>query len=181
MLNPSCRQLDLDALVAAVRALEALAHERTVAKLKQESDDVLSSSYDAYSLPYDPASVFLLETMVSITCHAISHIENLWCVKAYTRPWISLLKSPRPIVFEHLSALLSASTQYSMLLIERAVVGLLRLCLILAQKVRSFLGLKLKTINTTFFSHLFGIKYMFLLTFSLACLLLSPIPLRNRW
>jgi golgi-specific brefeldin A-resistance guanine nucleotide exchange factor 1 len=42
----------------------------------------------------------------------------------------------RPIVFEHLSALLSASTQYSILLIERAVVGLLRLCLILAQKVR---------------------------------------------
>ena len=41
----------------------------------------------------------------------------------------------RPIVFEHLSALLSASTQYSVLLIERAVVGLLRLCLILAQKV----------------------------------------------
>src|SRR5882762_1507126 len=41
----------------------------------------------------------------------------------------------RPIVFEHLSALLSASAQYSVLLIERAVVGLLRLCLILAQKV----------------------------------------------
>lgn len=43
----------------------------------------------------------------------------------------------RPIVFEHLSALLSASAQYSILLIERAVVGLLRLCLILAQKVSS--------------------------------------------
>jgi hypothetical protein len=41
----------------------------------------------------------------------------------------------RPIVFEHLSALLFASTQYSVLLIERAVVGLLRLCLILARKV----------------------------------------------
>ncbi|KAF5386877.1 hypothetical protein D9615_001681 [Tricholomella constricta] len=110
-------QLDLDALVAAVRALEALAHERTVARLKQESDDGLTQSDDAFSLPYDPASIFLLETMVSISRQAPQHIEELW-----------------PIVFEHLSALLSASTQYSVLLIERAVVSLLRVCLILAQK-----------------------------------------------
>ncbi|RDB21501.1 hypothetical protein Hypma_011417 [Hypsizygus marmoreus] len=104
-------ELDLEALVAAVRALEALAHERTVTKLKQESDDA------PFSLPYDPASIFLLETMVSISCQAPQHIEELW-----------------PIVFEHLSALLSAATQYSVLLIERAVVSLLRICLILAQK-----------------------------------------------
>lgn len=39
------------------------------------------------------------------------------------------------MIFEHLSALLSASTHYSVLLIERAVVALLRLALILAQKV----------------------------------------------
>src|ERR1700722_4641390 len=70
------RQLDLEALIAAVRALEALAHERTVAKLKQESNDV--SLDDPYSLPYDPASVFLLETMISITCHTPQHIEDLW-------------------------------------------------------------------------------------------------------
>ncbi|KAG6832717.1 hypothetical protein H0H92_012289 [Tricholoma furcatifolium] len=110
-------QLDADALIAAVRALEALAHERTVARLKQESDDGLSQSEDIYSLPYDPASVFLLETMVSILCQAPKHIEELW-----------------PIIFEHLSALLSTSSQYSILLIERAVVSLLRICLILAQK-----------------------------------------------
>ncbi|GBE82378.1 Uncharacterized protein SCP_0407620 [Sparassis crispa] len=115
-------QLDVDALVAAVRALEALAHERTVARLKQESDDV-SLGYSTpqgglYSLPYDPASVFLLETMVSIVCQTPQHIEDLW-----------------PVLFEHLSALLSAPTQYSILLIERAVVGLLRICLILATKV----------------------------------------------
>jgi brefeldin A-resistance guanine nucleotide exchange factor 1 len=55
--------------------------------------------------------------MVSVTCQAPQYIEELW-----------------PVVFEHLSALLSASAQYSVLLIERAVVGLLRLCLILAQK-----------------------------------------------
>ncbi|KAJ7445765.1 hypothetical protein B0H11DRAFT_2162552 [Mycena galericulata] len=113
-------QLDVDALVAAVRALEALAHDRTVARLKQGSDDDSSNPYQddgSYSLPYDPASVFLLETMVSIACQTSQHIEDLW-----------------PIVFEHLSALLSTSTQYSFLLIERAVVGLLRLCLIISEK-----------------------------------------------
>ncbi|OCH87410.1 Sec7-domain-containing protein [Obba rivulosa] len=114
-------QLDNEALVAAVRALEALAHERTVARLKQESDDVPSSSAnsqnDTYFLPYDPASVFLLETMISVTCHTPQHIEDVW-----------------PVVFEHLSSLLASPTQYSILLIERAVVGLLRLCLILATK-----------------------------------------------
>ncbi|ESK85960.1 golgi-specific brefeldin a-resistance guanine nucleotide exchange factor 1 (bfa-resistant gef 1) [Moniliophthora roreri MCA 2997] len=111
--------LQIDALVAAIRALEALAHERTVAKLKQESDDGLipSQDDDSNSLPYDPASVFLLETMVSISCQASQHIEDTW-----------------PIVFEHLSALLSSAGQYSILLIERAVVSLLRLCLILAQR-----------------------------------------------
>ncbi|KAL0063281.1 GDP/GTP exchange factor for ARF [Marasmius tenuissimus] len=109
--------LELDAIVACVRSLEALAHERTVAKLKQESDDGHTPSQDdSTSLSYDPASVFLLETMVSISCKAPQHIEDVW-----------------PIVFEHLSSLLSSASQYSVLLIERAVVGLLRLCLILAQ------------------------------------------------
>ncbi|PCH38679.1 Sec7-domain-containing protein [Wolfiporia cocos MD-104 SS10] len=112
-------QLDPEALAAAVRALEALAHERTVARLKQESDDVPSNSNNPqegpYALPYDPASVFLLETMISIACQTPQHIEETW-----------------PIIFEHLSALLSTPTQYSILLIERAVVGLLRLCYILA-------------------------------------------------
>ncbi|THH32990.1 hypothetical protein EUX98_g1179 [Antrodiella citrinella] len=114
-------QLDLEALVSAVRALEALAHERTVARLKQESDDI-NSNLDTtlegnYSLPYDPASVFLLETMVSIACQTPQYIEEIW-----------------PVVFEHLSALLTSPTQYSILLMERAVVGLLRICLILATK-----------------------------------------------
>ena len=41
----------------------------------------------------------------------------------------------RPIVFEHLSALLSSAAQYSILLIERAVVSLLRLVQVLAPQV----------------------------------------------
>ncbi|KAI0807169.1 Sec7-domain-containing protein [Fomes fomentarius] len=113
-------QLEPEALVAAVRALEALAHERTVARLKLESDDLAAASAqqgEQFILPYDPASVFLLETMVSIARQTAQHIEELW-----------------PIVFEHLSALLSTPTQYSILLIERAVVALLRLCLILAER-----------------------------------------------
>ncbi|KAI0797843.1 Sec7-domain-containing protein [Abortiporus biennis] len=114
-------QLDPDALVSAVRSLEALAHERTIARLKQESDDINSNfeltQNGSYALPYDPASVFLLEAMVSIACQTSQYIEELW-----------------PIVFEHMSGLLSAASQYSVLLVERAVVGLLRICLILATK-----------------------------------------------
>lgn len=106
-------QLDAEALLAAVRALEALAHERTVAKLKQEEDN----PDNLHVLPYDPASVFLLETMVSIACRSPQHIEDIW-----------------PIVFEHLSALISSAGQYSILLIERAVVCLLRLCILLSQR-----------------------------------------------
>ncbi|KAG9226057.1 hypothetical protein CCMSSC00406_0008719 [Pleurotus cornucopiae] len=111
-------QLDSDALVAATRALEALAHERTVARFKQESDDgAIEIDGEAFALPYDPASVFLLETMVSIACQNSSLIDELW-----------------PIVFEHLSAVLSSANHYSVLLVERAIVALLRLCLILATK-----------------------------------------------
>ncbi|KAF8630385.1 hypothetical protein AX15_002943 [Amanita polypyramis BW_CC] len=109
-------KLGLEAMMAAVRALEALAHERTVARLKQLSDDN-GSLQNSHILSYDPASVFLLETMVSLTCQAPQYVQDLW-----------------PVVFEHLSALLATSTQYSALLIERAVVSLLRLCLILAQE-----------------------------------------------
>ncbi|KAJ7929284.1 Sec7-like domain is implicated in guanine nucleotide exchange function [Mycena leptocephala] len=87
-----------DALIAAVRALEALAHDRTVARLKLGADDDSNHpSSDDGPFP----------------CLTIRRL---------------------PIVFEHLSALLSTSTQYSFLLIERAVVALLRLCLIIAKK-----------------------------------------------
>jgi brefeldin A-resistance guanine nucleotide exchange factor 1 len=83
------RHLDLDALVAAVRASEALAHERTVARLKLESDETVQNTpYNQthrnlegqYVLSYDPASVFLLEIMVSILKQTPQHIEELWSV-----------------------------------------------------------------------------------------------------
>lgn len=83
----SSRHLDLEALVSAVRALEALAHERTVAKLRLEGDETTQSSQynqsnrnseGQYVLPYDPASVFLLETMVSVLRQTPRHIDELW-------------------------------------------------------------------------------------------------------
>ncbi|KAI6036851.1 hypothetical protein BKA83DRAFT_4168243, partial [Pisolithus microcarpus] len=88
-------QLDVEALVAAVKALEALAHERTVTKLKEETDDV--------SLPYNP----------SITNEGPHVLTYDPCRPGQTP--------------QHLEDL-------CVLLIERAVVALLRLCVILAQK-----------------------------------------------
>ncbi|KDQ13235.1 hypothetical protein BOTBODRAFT_633172 [Botryobasidium botryosum FD-172 SS1] len=116
--------LDLQALIAAIRALAALANNRTIDRLysqdnNADTDDEPSPSahYDANQLPYDPTSVFLLEVMVSITIHTKEYIEDTW-----------------PIVFEHISSLLSLAARFSDLLIERAVVGLLKLCMILAEK-----------------------------------------------
>ena len=70
-----------------MRALEALAHERTVARLKLEGDETgQNPQYNQsnrnlegqYVLSYDPASVFLLETMVSILKQTPHRIEELW-------------------------------------------------------------------------------------------------------
>ena len=73
------RHLEAEALVAAVRALEALAHERTITKLKIHSEDMVAPM-DGHlrQLSYDPASVFLLEIMVSITSQAPQYIGDLW-------------------------------------------------------------------------------------------------------
>lgn len=43
----------------------------------------------------------------------------------------------RPIIFEYVSSLLTSAQSFSVLLIERAVVGLLRLCLIVSETVSS--------------------------------------------
>lgn len=85
------RQLDLDALIAAVKALEALAHERTVARLRQELDEISSPSQGGapQTLPYDPASVFLLEMMVSIACQTAHQIDEVW----YVTPLFTIIAS----------------------------------------------------------------------------------------
>jgi len=83
----SRRHLDQEALISAVRALEALAHERTVARLKLEGDETTQNTQynqssrnfeGQHALSYDPASVFLLETMVSILRQTPQRIEELW-------------------------------------------------------------------------------------------------------
>ena len=72
------RQLEAVAIVAAIRALEALAHERTISKLKIHSEDMIAMDGCPRQLPYDPASVFLLEIMISITSQASQYIGDLW-------------------------------------------------------------------------------------------------------
>jgi brefeldin A-resistance guanine nucleotide exchange factor 1 len=71
-------------VVACVRALEALVHERTVARLQQESDDPTVGSprrnAPSETLSYDPASMYLLETMVSIAAKTPQYIDETWCV-----------------------------------------------------------------------------------------------------
>ncbi|GAB1521661.1 GDP/GTP exchange factor for ARF [Rhizoctonia solani] len=115
--------LELPALVAAMKALQALADRRASLKVPPADEaptgptTPVDPSPSENQLPYDPTSVFLLETMVSIAVQTSSHIEETW-----------------PIVFEHLSMILSSSINYSVLLVERAVVGLLRLCRIAANQ-----------------------------------------------
>ena len=78
--------LGTEALVWSIKALEALAHERTVARLKQEVDEIPPTNSPSPSrrppppqtLSYDPASVYLLETMVSIISKTPQHIEETW-------------------------------------------------------------------------------------------------------
>lgn len=72
--------------MAVIRALEALAHERTVARLKQEIDDPVTPSSpnprrpvpQAQTLSYDPGSVFLLETMISLVTKTPQYIDDIW-------------------------------------------------------------------------------------------------------
>ncbi|KAJ1307233.1 hypothetical protein OPQ81_001347 [Rhizoctonia solani] len=115
--------LELPALIAAMKALQVLADRRASLKPTTSADEAQAGpttpveSPSENQLPYDPTSVFLLEIMVSISVQTSEHIEETW-----------------PIVFEHLSMILSSSPSYSVLLVERAVVGLLRLCRIAANK-----------------------------------------------
>ncbi|WVQ71161.1 hypothetical protein IAR50_000686 [Cryptococcus sp. DSM 104548] len=108
-----------EALLPALRAIRTLAESRTTDKLQARTEQrgetgspVLGARYEG-QLPYDPACVFHLEMMVSLASKGTQHIAETW-----------------PIIFEYISELLSSAQSYSVLLIERAVVGLLRLCLV---------------------------------------------------
>lgn len=59
-----------------MRAIEALAHERTIARLRQEFDE--DSHMEAQVMPYNPATVYLLETLVSIVTKVPQYLDDTW-------------------------------------------------------------------------------------------------------
>jgi brefeldin A-resistance guanine nucleotide exchange factor 1 len=137
--------LELDALSAALRALVVLADRRTVDKLQflDTGDPATSprSPREPAQLPYDAAAIFLLETMVSIASKTKEWIEDTWLVFRRVATGTYLITfHPRPIVFDYLSRLLSVANRFGILLIDRAVAGLLRLSLIVAEKVNPLLS-----------------------------------------
>ena len=82
------RSLELEPLLAALRALQSAADRRTVQKLRaslEESEGTPSTSpspgralRQAQSLRYDPASVFLLEMMLSIASQTKQYLVDMW-------------------------------------------------------------------------------------------------------
>ncbi len=78
------RILETEALISAVRALQVLADRRTLDVLVEEiiSDPMTMANTRQEplreQLPYDPSSVFLLETLVSVVYHTKDHIEETW-------------------------------------------------------------------------------------------------------
>nr|ODN87173.1 Sec7 domain-containing protein [Cryptococcus depauperatus CBS 7841] len=114
--------LPVESLIRALRAIRSLAENRTTYRLRSRitegseiSSPVVAARFEG-QLPYDPACVFHLEMMISLASREKQHIAETW-----------------PIIFEYISELLSSAQSYSVLLIERAVVGLLRLCLIVSE------------------------------------------------
>lgn len=129
-----------------MKALQGLADRRASLQVDPASRDEMqigpttpvSPLPSDNQLPYDPTSVFLLEMMVSIVVQTSEHIDETWSVLRAFQYSALLINIFRPIVFEHLSMILSSSLRYSVLLVERAVVGLLRLCRVASSKVCYF-------------------------------------------
>jgi brefeldin A-resistance guanine nucleotide exchange factor 1 len=123
----------VDALLSALRAIRTLAEARTTNKLQvttHSREGVTQTERFEGQLPYDPACVFHLEMMVSLASRGKQHIGETWYVA-----FESSTANDRPIIFEYISSLLNSAQSFSVLLIERAVVGLLRLCLIVSETV----------------------------------------------
>ncbi|KAK3846180.1 MAG: hypothetical protein J3R72DRAFT_380241 [Linnemannia gamsii] len=112
----ACR---LEELFTDIRLLEDLPLTQLMEAIKFVADgnSVVKTSKPTPSKLYNPASVFFLELMISLTVQNRYRVQSLW-----------------PIVFEHLSDIIREAGSQSVLLVERAVVGLLRLCIRLAHK-----------------------------------------------
>lgn len=115
-LYAEIQSLSVDSLIPALRAIRQLAEARTTQKLAPRETPDGPRHFDG-QLQYDPACAFHLEMMVSLAAHGKQHIAETW-----------------PIIFEYISALLNSAQSYPDLLIERAVVGLLRLCLAVSEQ-----------------------------------------------
>ncbi|KAF9540254.1 GDP/GTP exchange factor for ARF [Mortierella hygrophila] len=113
----ACR---LEELFTDIRLLEDLPLTQLMEAIKFVADGnsvVKTAKPPTPSKLYNPASVFFLELMISLTVQNRYRVQSLW-----------------PIVFEHLSDIIREAGSQSVLLVERAVVGLLRLCIRLAHK-----------------------------------------------
>ncbi|KAI8601707.1 hypothetical protein EDD21DRAFT_373786 [Dissophora ornata] len=111
----ACR---LEELFTDIRLLEDLPLTQLMEAIKFVADGNSVTKPTKPPTPsklYNPASVFLLELMISLTVQNRYRVQALW-----------------PIVFEHLSDIIREAGSQSVLLVERAVVGLLRLCIRLA-------------------------------------------------
>lgn len=109
-----------------LQSLVELAERLTSDRLgSREFAGAPSQSASRHQLPYEPASVFLLELMVSIAGQSEDSLSETWCVSRIMSRIGS--ESHRPIVYEYISKLLLSAASYSPLLTERAAVGLLRL------------------------------------------------------
>ncbi|KAF9163079.1 GDP/GTP exchange factor for ARF [Actinomortierella ambigua] len=110
----ACR---LEELFTDIRLLEdlPLTHLMDAIKFVANGHSVTKTVKSPPSKTYNPASVFFLELMISLTVQNRYRVQALW-----------------PVVFEHLSDVIRQAGTQSVLLVERAVVGLLRLCIRLA-------------------------------------------------
>ncbi|KAI9233815.1 MAG: hypothetical protein BYD32DRAFT_464966 [Podila humilis] len=111
----ACR---LEELFTDIRLLEDLPLTYLMEAIKFVADGnsvTKPSKVPTPSKLYNPASVFFLELMISLTVQNRYRVQALW-----------------PIVYEHLSDIIREAGTQSVLLVERAVVGLLRLCIRLA-------------------------------------------------
>ncbi|KAF9184746.1 GDP/GTP exchange factor for ARF [Haplosporangium sp. Z 767] len=113
----ACR---LEELFSDIRLLEDLPLTQLMEAIKFVADGNSVTKPTKSPMPsklYNPASVFFLELMISLTVQNRYRVQALW-----------------PIVFGHLSDIIREAGSQSVLLVERAVVGLLRLCIRLAHK-----------------------------------------------
>ncbi|CAG8656602.1 17032_t:CDS:10 [Dentiscutata erythropus] len=117
------RLLEQPSLEYLMRALKFIADGNTATDAKSgypsssPAPSPTASQAPLRGSSYDPAAVFFLELMINVTLQNRDRIQHLW-----------------PILFEHITDILKESQNNSILLVERTVVALLRLCIRLTHK-----------------------------------------------